>query len=141
MSETDNIIELNNLTNLNLNPKPNPNNYVVYVLTNTTHNKTYVGITNNTTRRIRQHNGELVGGAKYTTGNKGMGEWKFYGFIKNLGKHLALSLEKKIKIRSRKVSGTPIEKRTKAINNLLNEYNLINQTNLTFELVVDNNSC
>ncbi len=120
-------------------PDENPiilNNYVVYVLTNTTSNKTYVGITNNTTRRIRQHNGELVGGAKYTTGNKGNGQWQFYGFIKNLDKRLALSLEKKIKLKSRKMSGTPIEKRKKAINILLNEYNLINQTNLTFDILL-----
>ena len=112
------------------------NNYVVYVLVHTITNKTYVGITNNTTRRIRQHNGELVGGAKYTKINKEEGEWKFYGFIKGLHKILSLSLEKKIKIRSRKMSGTPIEKRMKAINNILNEYNELNQTNLTFEIIV-----
>ncbi len=109
-------------------------NYVVYVLTNTAHNKTYIGITNKPERRIRQHNGELVGGAKYTTSNKADGQWVFYGFIKNLDKKTALSLEKKIKIRSKKVSGTPIEKRTKAIGSLLYEYNQINQTNLTFEI-------
>lgn len=28
--------------------------------------RTYVGITNNFTRRIRQHNGEITGGARYT---------------------------------------------------------------------------
>ncbi len=111
-------------------------NYVVYVLINTSHNKTYVGITNKPKRRIRQHNGEIVGGAKYTTTNKADGQWVFYGFIKNLDKKTALSLEKKIKIRSRKVSGTPIEKRTKAITSLLNEYNEINQTDLTWEINV-----
>lgn len=95
------------------------NNYVVYVLVNTVHNKTYVGITNNTTRRIRQHNGELVGGAKYTTNNKSDGSWVFYGFIKDLDKHTALSLEKKIKIKSKKMRGTPIERRIKAINSVL----------------------
>jgi predicted GIY-YIG superfamily endonuclease len=110
--------------------------YVVYILINTSHNKTYVGITNKPERRIRQHNGELVGGAKYTTSNKAEGEWKFYGFIRNLDKHTALSLEKKIKIRSKKNSGTPIEKRVKAISSLLNEYNQINETNLFFDKII-----
>lgn len=109
------------------------NNYMVYVLINTSHRKTYVGITNKPERRIRQHNGELVGGAKYTTANKTDGEWKFYGFIKFLDKSTALSLEKKIKIRSKKISGTPIERREKAIESLLNDYNNINNTNLIFE--------
>jgi predicted GIY-YIG superfamily endonuclease len=110
-------------------------NYVVYILTNTLHNKTYVGITNNTSRRIRQHNGELVGGAKYTKSNKGEGFWTFYGFIKNLNKHLALSFEKKIKIKSRKMSGTPIEKRIKAVNKILEEYNQINETIYQFDRI------
>ena len=113
-------------------------NYVVYVLVNTLHNKTYVGITNNPIRRIRQHNGELVGGAKYTKINKGDGNWVFYGFIKNLNKKLSLSFEKKIKIKSRKMSGTPIEKREKAINKILEEYNLISDTNYNFERLAVN---
>jgi len=96
--------------------------YVVYVLINTLHNRTYVGITNNPTRRLRQHNGELVGGAKYTTSNKGLGEWKFYGFIRNLGKIQSLSIEKRIKIKSRKLKGSPIDKRLQAINLILSEY-------------------
>jgi len=110
--------------------------YVVYVLVNTESNKTYVGITNKPDRRIRQHNGDLVGGAKYTKIYKDTGQWQFYGFIKNLGKSPALSIEKKIKIRSRKMTGSPIERRLKAINNILNEYNEINQTNLTFEVIL-----
>ena len=104
--------------------------YVVYVLINTSHNKTYVGITNNTIRRLRQHNGDLVGGAKYTTSNKGLGEWVFYGFIKNLEKRQSLSIEKKIKIKSKKLKGTPIERRVKAIDLILSEYD-----NLQFEII------
>jgi len=110
-----------------------PTNYVVYVLVNTSHNKTYIGITNNTIRRLRQHNGELVGGAKYTTSNKSDGNWIFYGFIKNLHKRLSLSFEKKIKIKSRKMSGSPIEKRLKAIDKVLEEYNIIYKTDYKFE--------
>ncbi len=41
--------------------------YVVYLLVSeTTPHKTYVGCTNNMARRIRQHNGEITGGAKIT---------------------------------------------------------------------------
>jgi predicted GIY-YIG superfamily endonuclease len=109
----------------------NQTEYVVYVLINTSHNKTYVGITNNPTRRLRQHNGELVGGAKYTTSNKGSGEWIFYGFIKNLEKRQSLSLEKRIKIKSRKLKGLPIDRRIKAIDLILSEYD-----NLNFEFVI-----
>jgi len=104
--------------------------YVVYVLVNSSHNKTYVGITNNPVRRLRQHNGDLVGGAKYTTSNKGTGEWLFYGFIRNLDKRLSLSLEKKIKIKSRRLKGLPIDKRIKAIQLILSDYE-----NLSFDLL------
>ena len=108
------------------------NDYIIYVLFNTSNNCTYVGITNNPTRRLRQHNGELVGGAKYTKIKKGEGEWVFYGWIKSnnvLVKNRALSLEKKIQISSRKKSGTPIQKRLKAINKILEE-----NDDLIFEL-------
>ena len=103
---------------------------MVYVLINTSHNRTYVGITNNPNRRIRQHNGDLVGGAKYTTSNKGIGQWLFYGFIKNLEKRQSLSIEKKIKIKSKKLKGSPIEKRKKAIELILLDYD-----NLKFEIL------
>ena len=39
--------------------------YLVYVLK--CENKSYVGMTNDFCRRLRQHNGELKGGARYTT--------------------------------------------------------------------------
>jgi predicted GIY-YIG superfamily endonuclease len=40
--------------------------YLCYIITSNDSSKTYVGITNNLERRLRQHNGEIVGGAKYT---------------------------------------------------------------------------
>lgn len=43
--------------------------WLVYIIQSTTSARTYVGCTNNFARRIRQHNGDLVGGAKYTRGN------------------------------------------------------------------------
>lgn len=46
------------------------NTLVCYCIRNETKNKTYVGATNHFTRRIRQHNREIVGGAKSTAGHK-----------------------------------------------------------------------
>jgi len=100
--------------------------YIVYLLINTCCNNTYVGMTNNKVRRLRQHNGELVGGAKYTTSKKGDGEWMYYGYIENLDKSLALSLEKRIQIKSRRMKGiNPLERRLAAIKEiLLHFYNI-----------------
>lgn len=38
----------------------------VYVLVSTVRAVTYVGCTNDVPRRVKQHNGELFGGAKFT---------------------------------------------------------------------------
>jgi putative endonuclease len=113
------------------------NNYIIYLLYNTSNNNTYIGITNNQIRRLRQHNGELVGGAKYTKMKKGTGSWEFYGWVCSLGdipleKIRSLKLEYRVKYLSRKSKGTPIEKRLKAINQILEE----NQ-DLMFELNIE----
>ena len=90
------------------------NEYSVYILCNLNNTRTYVGMTNNLQRRIRQHNGLISGGARYTSGNNN-NVWYYHTIIENFNKHDALSIEKKIKIYSRKYKGTPIEKRIKAL--------------------------
>ena len=68
-------------------------------------NKTYTGITNNSTRRLRQHNGELVGGARSTRGTR---PWTYFLKIQGLTRKQALSIEKKIhcmKRRNRRYAG------------------------------------
>ena len=47
-------------------------NWVCYIIENRGY--TYVGVSNNVVKRLRAHNGEIKGGAKYTT-SKGSG-WK-----------------------------------------------------------------
>ena len=97
--------------------------YIIYLLTNSENNCTYIGITNNPERRLRQHNGEIKGGAKYTSIKKGNGKWDYYGFILGLEKNEALSIEKKIHIYSKKTTGNnPLEKRLNCTNNLLKDY-------------------
>ena len=95
------------------------NNYCVYLLVHSIHNKTYLGITNNTKRRIRQHNCEIKGGAKYTSSNLGNGKWKYYLTINNLSKSKALSYERIIKNKRRKGKGkTPLDRRINIIEQL-----------------------
>ena len=99
------------------------NNFLVYLLVNTVNNCTYIGYTNNSTKRLRQHNGELVGGAKYTSIKKNNGEWVYYGQILNLEKKQALSIEKKIQKRTKKSKGCcPLDRRLNCISKLLEEY-------------------
>lgn len=111
-------IEKGNELEENLEDKKN--NYIVYLLVNEINNLTYVGITNNPDKRIRQHNGEIKGGAKYTSKSE---KWNYYGFILNLDKSTALSIEKKIHIYSKKTYGkTPLERRLNCIENILKNY-------------------
>lgn len=87
-------------------------NFIVYLLFNTHSKYTYLGVTNNSEKRIRQHNGEIKGGAKYTKSRKKNGTWKYYMKISNLTKSESYSLEstvKKTKIKG--IGKTPLEKR------------------------------
>ena len=58
-------------------------------------NSTYNGSTNNLVRRLRQHNGEIVGGAKAT---RGKGPWVYIAIWEGFQSHReALSCEWRIK--------------------------------------------
>lgn len=98
------------------------NNYMVYLLINSNCNNTYIGITNNSLKRLRQHNGEIKGGAKYTAKYSKSGSWSYYGYIENLNKSIALSIEKKIQKRSKRTTGkTPLQRRLNCIDTLLSK--------------------
>ena len=78
-------------------------NHHVYILKEINGKKTYVGYTNNLERRIRQHNGEIKGGAKYTQGKK----WEYFAHISNFpNKIIALQCEWKLK-HSNKIPSIP----------------------------------
>lgn len=72
---------------------PNESPYYCYCLYNDNNNKTYVGCTNNLTRRLRQHNGEIVGGAKYTTAQQVTWKHMFYITSSHFDHRTALSFE------------------------------------------------
>lgn len=96
--------------------------YVCYLLTSDTTNKTYIGITNCTEKRLRQHNGECSGGAKYTCQGR---PWKFHGYVQGFGedKSYVLKFEWRWKFLSRKEKGEPVERRMKALQKLLTNPN------------------
>ena len=119
--------------------------YFLYLLINSSNNYTYVGITNNMDRRIRMHNGEIKGGARYTTMNKKNGRWNIYGFIYGLDKSLALSIEKKIHIASKnnykiyntKINGkTSLEKRINCINFILNDLKIKSESKIKLNFFI-----
>jgi predicted GIY-YIG superfamily endonuclease len=85
----------------------------VYILFSTT-GKTYVGATKYLDRRLRQHNGELVGGAKATS--KVKGTWKRICYVSGFPDwRSTLQFEWKVKNVSRKHKGTQLEKRIKSL--------------------------
>jgi len=54
---------------------------ICYCIQNSNKNKTYIGATNDFSRRIRQHNGIISGGAKSTKGDKWLPIIHISGFI------------------------------------------------------------
>lgn len=96
--------------------------YIIRSLNPNFFNSTYNGSTNNLIRRLRQHNGEIVGGAKAT---RGKGPWVYIAILEGFGSHKeALSCEWRIKhptnTRRRPTQYNGIEGRIKSLNLLIN---------------------
>jgi len=97
-------------------------NYILYLLVNTFNHRTYLGITNNSIKRLRQHNTEISGGALYTRMYKGNGRWRYYLKVWNLTKTQALSIERTCKNKKCKGKGnTALKRRISVILSVLNE--------------------
>jgi structure-specific endonuclease subunit SLX1 len=87
----------------------------VYLLEEEGGKRTYVGATVDIHRRLRQHNGEISGGAKATSGKVWKRVCYVTGFPHERG---ALQFEWAWKYRSRGKSGNPLERRKAALEEL-----------------------
>ena len=70
------------------------NDYSCYILISNNNKRTYIGCTNNVERRLRQHNGEIQGGAKATQLGR---PWKHICVISGFNKIDALCCEWRLK--------------------------------------------
>ena len=87
-----------------------------YLLSTSGGSNTYVGVTPDLDRRLRQHNGLLSGGAKATHGRQWERLCHITGFPDSKA---ALQFEWRWKQISRRQEGTPVQRRVKALQILL----------------------
>ena len=91
-----------------------------YMLESIDGRKTYVGATIDPGRRLRQHNGELVGGARATKGRTWKRRFLIGGFA---DERAALRFEWRWKYLTRQAPGeTFIERRSHALSLLLSDF-------------------
>ena len=99
-------------------PKEKP--WMCYCLESAT-GSTYIGSSVDVDRRLRQHNGELKGGARATARGSG---WKRVCHVVGFpDSKAALQFEWKWKRVSQKLNGRPIERRIAALLEMLNQEN------------------
>jgi predicted GIY-YIG superfamily endonuclease len=99
-----------------VNPKP----WMCYCLESTT-GSTYIGSSVDVDRRLRQHNGEIKGGARATS--RGTGWNRVCHVVGFPDSRAALQFEWKWKRVSQKMKGRPIERRVMALLDMLNQEN------------------
>lgn len=81
---------------------------------------TYIGATVDVDRRLRQHRGEITGGARATRAKVAAGEtWRRHCYVGPFNKHDALSFEWHWKHASKKQRGGALERREAALGILL----------------------
>lgn len=113
-----------------------------YILRNTNPkypNLTYNGSTNNPIRRLRQHNEEIVGGAKATHGKEQ--SWEIYALLSGFENHVnALSCEWRIKHPSGKPGNR--EPKFRGVNGRIKSLNeILPLERWTKQCTIDNRSC
>lgn len=82
--------------------KKKTSNWHIYLITNG--KSTYVGSTTDVARRLRQHNGEIRGGARATSRSKG--KWRVVCYLSGFqGRSSACRWEALVKKRSRGLEG------------------------------------
>lgn len=101
-----------------------------YMLASTDGRKTYVGATVNPDRRLRQHNGEITGGARATHGR----QWRRIFLVDGFDdERAALRFEWRWKYLTRQAPGdTFLERRSHALSLLLSDF--------PYACVVENNT-
>jgi len=73
----------------------------VYGLVHSKLNRSYIGYSTDYKRRLRQHNGELAGGARATKRCLKHGKWRCHVVIQKLTKKEAMSMEKSTQMSQR----------------------------------------
>jgi predicted GIY-YIG superfamily endonuclease len=94
--------------------------WVVYVLQSKENDRfTYVGATVNVERRLRQHNGKLVGGAKYTRSHR---PWSLRYIVSGfIDKIMCLQFEWRVKYESKRIRNCDtIQRRRRALQVVMN---------------------
>lgn len=95
---------------------PRGRSFVYILQSKQTPTRTYVGVTNDIHRRLRQHNGHLVGGARYTKAHR---PWFMHSLFELPTRREALSLEWKIKHQRRRSDGAGVHGRVATAERLL----------------------
>ena len=100
--------------------KPVEKSWFCYMLASVDGKKTYVGATVDPDRRLRQHNGELAGGAYATKGRTWKRRFLVSGFV---DERAALRFEWRWKYLTRQAPGDSfLERRSHALSLLLSDF-------------------